>query len=408
MAITSQYAINQANAISPEERQIKSERKRIDSYIRSYERNPKGWTNNMIGQLEMLASQYQVPFRRVVPEASIGAKAAALGGGIADSIALGFIPDEWYTDESTRKYSNVGQVGGAAAQIIGGVLGAGFTGGASLGATAKGLMTLKNVAGLSKSAAALKKAQQLGTTLAKASQYTPYGAMSSGAFKAGRSALAPIGNQQGYKWAGNELNRQTRAAQTPVLRDAKNAIDNAGDLGAVVKGQNLSSDQVKLLTNRITKKYGKTGGKKMTSTQKDFMDQLGQRQGGVSKSIKGMDADATIKAANALGDATTGVKASTLETALKGVKTTAAQRKEILKRLQDKNITTFGKEASEEILKAAKKLGVQTEKLGLGDINKYQAGGALGLGVGSLTGLGNYTKSREQLEKTQDPFDPYN
>ncbi|MBP02234.1 MAG: hypothetical protein CMM25_05455 [Rhodospirillaceae bacterium] len=408
MAITSQYAINQASGLSPEVRQVKSERKRIESYIRSYERNPKNWTNNMIGQLEMLSTQYQVPFRRVVPEATAMENLGAGLGGVADSLTFGLMPDDWYSSEATRKAANVGKIGGTAAQIVGGILAAPLTGGASMGAVAKGLTSLK---GATAAAKALNKAKQIGKIGLKATEYTPYGAMSSGAMKMGKAALTPYGNQQGWKWAQNETAKNIRKAQAPVMKDAKSAIDNAGDLGKVVKGQNLSSEQVKLLTNRITRKYGKTGGKKMTTTQKDFMDQLGQRSGGISKSIKGMDAETTIKAANALGDATTGVKASTLETALKkaGLSIKGPQQKEILKRLQDKNITTFGKEASDEILKAAKKLGKNTEKIGLNDIDKFQGLGAIGLGAASLGGLGaNYTKSREDLERTQDPFDPYN
>ena len=87
----------QRSIISPEQRQLMNERKRIKSYISSYERNPQNWSKGMLDQLEMLTAQYQIPFKREVPSAGAIRKTAisnlpSSGGGgssAADDITTG-------------------------------------------------------------------------------------------------------------------------------------------------------------------------------------------------------------------------------------------------------------------------------------------------------------------------------
>ena len=129
--------------ISPEYRQLKNERKRVEGYIRQYQSNPNSWSTPMIASLEKLALQYQVPFQRIVPEATTGQKALAFAGGVADAIALDFMPDEWYSDESTRTAANWGKGIGTAGTIAA-TLGAGA---ALRGAKALGSKAATAVAG---------------------------------------------------------------------------------------------------------------------------------------------------------------------------------------------------------------------------------------------------------------------
>ena len=133
MPIMSQMALvgGQQTPITPEERQLKNERKRVLAYIRQYERNPNAFNNTMIAQIERMALQYQIPFQRQEKTASFWENAGAFGGGLADSVAFDLIPDKWYSSEATRKAKNAGKIGGAAAQILAAVGATVLTGGAA-------------------------------------------------------------------------------------------------------------------------------------------------------------------------------------------------------------------------------------------------------------------------------------
>lgn len=150
---------NNPSETTPEERQLKNERTRIESMIRSYNRNPKNYNAQMEASLERMATQYQIPFKRQVPEANIAQKGGAFLGGIVDSVALDFIPDDWYSSEATNSAKNWGKGVGTAA-FIAGTLGA--------GAAAKGAVAgAKAIGGRAAAKVAAKKAAS------KASRTTP-------------------------------------------------------------------------------------------------------------------------------------------------------------------------------------------------------------------------------------------
>ena len=231
----------QRNMISPEQRQLMNERKRIKSYISSYERNPQNWSKSMLDQLEMLTAQYQIPFQRTIPTASALRNAGAALGGVVDSAAFGLIPDKWYSSEATRQAANVGKIGGAAAQIAAATLAAPFTGGASIGAAAKGLGSAVQAAkGIKGAANVAKQAAKLGaTTIAKGGA----GRLASGAIQTGKQTLAPYGAGQGWNWAKNVVKASERKSTAEVLKNAKSAIIKGDNLENVVKGKALTADQ---------------------------------------------------------------------------------------------------------------------------------------------------------------------
>ena len=199
MSIVANQRFNQASQLSSEYKQMQSERKRIEGYIRSYQRNPKNWSNQMIQQLEMMSAQYQIPFKRMVPEASTFKKVGATAGGIADAVAFGFIPDKWYSDESTRSAANIGRIGGAAAQVAAAIAATIASKGAAaptiaaaarrLSAAVKGAKGLKGAKDIAKAAGTLAR-----TIPAR----MPVGQMTSAAIQNTRAGLAPYGAKAGW------------------------------------------------------------------------------------------------------------------------------------------------------------------------------------------------------------------
>ena len=117
------------SSITPEERQLRNERKRIEAMVRSYERNPKNFNPQMTASLERMATQYGVMFNKYDPDNSAGIirKAGTFLGGVLDAVALDFIPDDWYSSEATRSAKNWGKGVGTIGTVIG-------TGGAALAA----------------------------------------------------------------------------------------------------------------------------------------------------------------------------------------------------------------------------------------------------------------------------------
>ena len=86
-----------------------------------------------------------------------------------------------------------------------------------------------------------------------------------------------------------------------------------------------------------------------------------------------------------------------------------AYNPEIVKKLQEANITKL-KDAPSELMKIARKGAGGTTKTAasFADIGKKELGlGALGA-FGAGSSLMDYTPSREELEQQEDPYDPYN
>ena len=63
----------------------------------------------------------------------------------------------------------------------------------------------------------------------------------------------------------------------------------------------------------------------------------------------------------------------------------------------------------DDIIKMAEELTTSpVANIGLADINKTQALGALGMGAAALSPLGGLRPSREDLQDQGDPYDPFN
>ena len=390
---------------SPEIKQMKSERNRVQSYIRAYARNPKNWSNNMIMQLEQMAAQYQVPFKRQIPEASAAWKAAGYLGGAADSVAFGFLPDSWYSDESNRKQANIGKIGGAGLQVAAGVLASPFTGGASLAASGKGaLAAIQAAKGLSKVGAIAKGAIPLA---AQGVSKTPLGRLTKSSIESGRKALQPYGNKKGWNWATGAQTKVDRAESANILAQARTAIEKGDDLGAVVKGKNLSKEHITSLTKKISRRYG--GKKSSGAVEQEYLKQLATAKT-TAPQLSSVTTDALMKLANKkFGNKL--VNEANVKSALKSVGADASPDDiaAIVKKLQEANITRMSNSAS-EIMKLARKTGGSSAPTpaSFADIGKMDLGIA-GLGaVGAGSSLMDYTPSREALEQQEDPYDPYN
>ena len=396
----------QRSMISPEQRQLMNERKRIKSYISSYERNPQNWSKSMLDQLEVLTAQYQIPFKRQVPTAGAIRNMAAGAFGALDSAAFGLIPDKWYSSEATRQAANVGKIGGAAAQIAAATLAAPFTGGASIGAAAKGLSSaVQGARGLSAAGNIAKEAARLGaTTIAKGGA----GRLASGAIQTGKQTLAPYGAKQGWKWAENVVQGQKLKKSEDIYNAAKRAIDNSDNLAGVVKGKNLTPGQITLLTNRIASKYpGKKAGE-LNKVGENFLNQLK-----TSKSVgdlKGVSSKQLVEMANSL-NRNWNVSSANVKKLLKksGADHSNSNVKYIVDKLKEENITKLDSRAVDILVKLARSGKSATDKTAsLADIDKWGALSTLGMGAGAAFSLTDYTPSREELMQQEDPYDPYN
>ena len=403
MAITSNI-MNQAQQISPEARQLNNERKRIDSYIRSYQRNPKNWSDTMVQQLELMATQYNIPFKREVEDASALWNMAGTAGGAIDAAMFGIpgaIFGKPYEDESNRMAANIGRVGGAAASIIPAIFAAPFTKGASLAAAARGLNTaVKGAKGIKGAMDVAKAAGNLGVTAA--SKALP-GQAARYAMQTGARTLAPYGASRGWQWAKNVQKSVDRGATADVLKKAKSAIRNTDDLGAVLKGSNLNKKQISSLANVIKNKYGKN-----SKVAKNYIEQLGKAKvkGG---NLENVTSSQLVKMANSLNKnwnvSTANVQKLLTKAGVKG--NSAADAAFITTKLREANISKLDEKAVALIIKLANKPSAAA-KVGLGDLDKWGGLMALGSGAGAVSSLTDWTPSREELEAQEDPYNPSN
>lgn len=402
MALTSNFGMV-GPQITPQERQLKNERKRVQAYINSYNRNPNQWTNSMLQQLEQLSLQYQIPFKRKVQEAGAIRQSVAALGGLADSAAFGFIPDKWYSSEETRKGANIGKIGGAAAQIAAALALTAVTKGAAAPTVAKAAANfgsaLRAVRGLGTAGTALKEGAKLGANVLSKGLV---GRSASGAVKMGRETFAPYGAGQGWKWAKNAMQDKKFKASEDIFNQASSAIKNTGNLAKVVKGKELTPGQITMLTNQITDKYGAK-----SKVAKNFLAQLKN-----SKSVgglQGVTSENIVNMANSLNK-NWNVNIANITKLLKKSKADASSTNAsyILSKLQEANVTKLDDEAVKVLLKLIKGGTDKAGKLGLADVDKWGALGTLGMGAGAGMSLMDYTPSREELERQEDPYDPYN
>ena len=390
MPILSQMSFGGGQQVSPEERQLRNERRRVKSYIRQYERDPGTWNNTMLQQLESLALQYQIPFKRQAPEATFLENLGAGSVGALDAALFDLIPDKAYSSEATRKAANYGKIAGGVGALVGGVLAAPLTGGASAAAGA---------GNLARAAAALRTG---GGAVAKGLSYTPVGAAAKSAAKMGKEALTPIGASRGWGWATKAADKASTKASADLLAQAKNTIEAGGDLGKVVKGKSLGKEATDELKGLIKDKFG-TG-----KVAKSFQNQLNMSK--VPTDLKGLNSSQLYKLADKFHAGRLINTKSINEVAKKAkVKLNKTQNKLIKDYLDSKGHKKFSDAAIDDIIKMAEELTTSpVAKLGIGDINKTQALGALGMGAAALSPFGGLRPSREDLQKQEDPYDPFN
>tara|TARA_R110002020_G_scaffold87726_7_gene215983 strand:- start:830 stop:1915 length:1086 start_codon:yes stop_codon:yes gene_type:complete len=111
------------NVMTPEEKMLRKERRRVESLIVGYSNNPTKYDDAYVLQLEQMASQYQIPFQRA--NAGFVPNAAAAAGGFVDSFLFDLVPDNWYSSDATASARRVGKGAGLASAAL-------LTGGTSL------------------------------------------------------------------------------------------------------------------------------------------------------------------------------------------------------------------------------------------------------------------------------------
>ena len=406
--------------ITPEQRMLKNERKRIQGFINDYERNPKKWNKGMVETLERLALQYQIPFKRATPTAGMGAHIAAGLGGLADSVVFDLIPDKWYSDESTRTTANAAKITGYVGQVAAAIAATALTGGAAAptiglaaGNVAKAAGAIgggiKAASGIGKVGAAfsgagktaLEAAKLGGTALSKVA--LPYQATRMGLGSL-RTGLTPYGAQQGWKWAKAAQTAATGEAQKAVVKNASAVIKQGGDLAAVVKGANLSKANITKLTNQISKKYGnKKAGQEM-------MRQLKTGAAG-TEPIAGLSSSQFGKIVDKIslvGNPNVTKKAIQAVASAAKFKITPKQAEAIVSNLLKNNVTKM-RDAIPHLMSMSGSPAAQAAELtarSIGNVNTLM--GAGGLGFVAAKGGDLRTPSREELEASQDPYDPYN
>lgn len=447
MALTNQMGWTQPQKTEdPQAKALKNERKRVRSYIRQYERNPEGWSSTMIGQLEQLATQYQVPFKRKVPDAPWYRDAGAFGGGVLDSIAFDLIPDDWYSSEATRTAANYGKIGGAGAQIVGGVLLAPFTGGASLGVTAKGAasaLTLGKAAGALKtgvgaaqglgkigaagrglagmgSAGLASAARGLGTgglDVLRMAGRTPLGKMTTYGVEGIRNAALPYMAGRGSASAKAALGQRATAASNKLFDDVAARIKSGGSFDDIIAGQNLSAGQIRNLTQQITAKYG-LGKGGLSNTGNELLRQLNtanQTGGVIIGSIKPTQYQKIVDkifTGGRYGGSNVTVD-NIVKTANKaGVRVTRPDAEKLASYLQGKGHTKMIDAAPDMLRLGAEGItkGTGFPAVALQDLDKWGAITSVGaLGLAGSQPFRSHIKSREDLESGfTDPYDPYN
>lgn len=414
------------NNVTPEERMLKNERKRVEDYIRAYERNPKSFNQGMISQLEQLAMQYQIPFKRVIPTAGIGRQIGAGAMGVVDSALFDLVPDAWYSSEATRQAANIGKLGGAGTQIAAAIAATVLSGGAAspsimaaLGNVGKAAgsvgSAVRGVSGLAKAGQALKGMGTVGKELGKlginVASKGLIGRATGGALRAGARSLAPYGAKQGWKWADDLTNAQILTRQTQTIATAKESITKGtGKLSDILKGQNLTPAQIKELRKFIRDTHSVKSGKgmKLTKTGKEFTRQLDAGVEGASINL-GLTPDQMHSFINSIR--LTGNPKITLKRIQKIAKDakiplTKGQAQKIADELASKGHTRF-KDTIPTLLNMGSSPATADATLrGLANMDTLGALAGAGFTAGTVAGM--RTPSREELERTQDPMDPYN
>ena len=387
--------------ITPEERQLKNERSRVNSFIRSYERNPDTWNPSMIASLEKLALQYQIPFRRHIPQKSVIHQAGAFLGGIADGIAFDLLPDKWYSSEGTRAAKNWGKGAG----VVGSAL---VTGGATLGA--KGALAGGKLLGskaLAKGATALGSGKGVAGGLGKAvSQYTPSGI-------ATRKGIETV---QKVKGAASVGGSKKLADSKAIIESVKKG--NIGDVNTLLKGRSVARDSIDDVVKVVNKEFGKGSAaankiiKNIKASTQTGLNLGKDKIKGLVNKIAGRSESVT-KSVNVTGKEMT----KFITNAGRRQKMSSAEIKDLLKVMKYNNIKNLdesadfilnsGKSSSEILSKAMS--WADLKNLDKMDLAKIAGAGLLTTRpLTGIAGSGGITPSRAELEADDlDIYNPY-
>ena len=210
MAITYKQYSSESN-ITPEERQLKNERTRVESMIRAYERNPNNYNPRMVASLERMATQYGVMFNKVEKQASTGQKILAGVGGFADGILMDLIPDSFYSgDETTTIRNRAKWIGTGASFALGtGIAGAAVKGAGKLGTKAAGALATKQAARATAKKSAKEAAEEAAELSSKRAAQGDVGV-----------AGEKVGEGIGQAVGGPGVGQRVRGAAGKVVDDA--------------------------------------------------------------------------------------------------------------------------------------------------------------------------------------------
>jgi|9_EtaG_2_1085328.scaffolds.fasta_scaffold11727_2 hypothetical protein len=394
--------------ISPEERMLKNERKRVQSYINDYERNPKKWNKGMTETLERLALQYQIPFKRAVPTAGVGAHIAAGLGGLVDSVAFDLIPDSWYSDESTRTTANASKIVGYVGQVAAAVAATALTGGVAaptIGAAAANVgKGIQAASGIGKIAAGAKGLGQLGVTVA--SKGLPGRAVTAG-IQGVKKGIAPYAAGQGYKWAGSYMDDAAIAAQKGIVKNVERTVNSGGiNIVPIVKDANLNKQSIDAIKAIVKAKHGNS------RVGAELIRQATSAKAGASQ-IAGVSTSQLQKIANSAGIQGGGklgpkvTRANIVKAAENAkIKLSDKQIDAITDNLLQNNITRM-KDAIPHFTTMGGSPGAMLPLEARSVANFDSAMGLGGLGLVGGKAFDLKTPSREELEAQQDPYDPY-
>tara|TARA_R100000808_G_scaffold14629_1_gene34398 strand:- start:5167 stop:6240 length:1074 start_codon:yes stop_codon:yes gene_type:complete len=204
------------NILTPEERHLMKERRRVEAMITTYNANPSRYDDAYAMQIEQYAAQYGIPFQRA--GAGVIRNAGAAAGGFIDSFLWDLLPDSWYSSDATSTARKFGKGAGLASAAL-------LTGGTSLLGKSMTKFAQSGVGQFTTAGAALGAKKMLAPTIAGAAKQ---GGM------VGNLAETVMASGQGQNISKMAVKDITKTAKGLVKKGDKSgalaAIDKAGEL----------------------------------------------------------------------------------------------------------------------------------------------------------------------------------
>lgn len=204
------------NIMTPEEKMLRKERRRVESLIAGYNNNPSRYDNAYVLQLEQMANQYQIPFQRA--DAGVIRNAGAAVGGFIDSFLWDLVPDSWYSSDATATARKMGKGAGLASAAL-------LTGGTSLLGRGMTKLATTGIGKYTTAGAALGAKKMLAPAIAgTAKQGGMLGGLAEGYLATGQ------GRNVATMAVDDIATKATRMANKGNKKQALEQIDKAGDL----------------------------------------------------------------------------------------------------------------------------------------------------------------------------------